>query len=122
MKQTPIRVLLLEDNPGDARLVQAALADYAPSQFAVTCVERLADALARLGVEPFDAMLCDLSVPDSEGMATLQVIIERFPLLPLVVLTGGSHDAKGLLFTSIHVAWKCWPRPSTFLWRAGCWR
>lgn len=94
MKQTPIRVLLLEDNPGDARLVQAALADYAPGQFAVTRVERLADALARLGAEPFDAMLCDLSVPDSEGMATPQVIIERFPLLPLVVLTGGSHDAS----------------------------
>ena len=91
MTSTPIRVLLLEDNPGDARLVQAAFAGYAPRKFAVTCVERLADALARLGAEPFDAMLCDLSVPDSTGMATPRAIIERFPALPLVVLTG-SHD------------------------------
>ena len=91
MKQTPIRVLLLEDNPGDARLVHVALDEYAPRKFALTWVERLADALAHLSAEPFDAMLCDLSVPDSTGMATPRAIIERFPALPLVVLTG-SHD------------------------------
>jgi len=93
MKKAPIRVLLLEDNPGDARLVQSMLAEYEPRAFAVTRVERLADALALLGAEPFDAMLCDLNVPDSTGMATPRVIIERFPALPLVVLTG-SHDGS----------------------------
>ena len=90
MSATPIRLLLLEDNPGDARLVQEALAEYAPGEFVVTWVERLADALARTATEPFDAMLCDLSVPDSSGMATPKAIAQRFPTLPLVVLTG-SH-------------------------------
>ena len=90
MSATPIRVLLLEDNPGDARLVKEALAEYAPDGFVVTWVERLADALACLATEPFDVMLCDLSVPDSSGMATPQTVAERFPALPLVVLTG-SH-------------------------------
>ena len=93
MSATPIRILLLEDNPGDARLVQAVLAEYAPRKFSVTLVERLADALARLGAESFDAMLCDLSLPDSTGMATPRTITARFPALPLVVLTG-SHDAE----------------------------
>ena len=91
MRATPIRVLLLEDNPGDARLLQEALAEYAPHEFVVTWIERLAQALARLAVEPFDVVVCDLSLPDSSGMATPQAIAERFPVLPLVVLTG-SHD------------------------------
>jgi len=96
MTAMPIRVLLLEDNPGDARLVQAALAEYALREFAVTWVERLADALVRLGVEPFDAVLCDLSLPDSTGMATPRTITERFPALPLVVLTGSHNAGLGL--------------------------
>jgi PAS domain S-box-containing protein len=90
MSATPIRVLLLEDNPGDARLVQEALAENAPGEFVVTWVERLVDALARAATEPFDVMLCDLNLPDSSGMAGPRSIVERFPALPLVVLTG-SH-------------------------------
>ena len=91
MSALPIRVLLLEDNPGDARLFQEALAEYPPGEFVVTWVERLAQALARIGSEPFDVMVCDLGLPDSSGMATPQAVAERFPALPLVVLTG-SHD------------------------------
>ena len=92
MTEMPTRVLLLEDNPGDVRLVQAALAEYPLRKFAITPAERLADALVRLSAEPFDVVLCDLSLPDSTGMATVRAITERFPALPLVVLTG-SHDA-----------------------------
>ncbi len=94
MSATPIRLLLLEDNPGDARLLQAALAEHAPGEFVVTCVERLADALASIGAESFDAMLCDLNLPDSAGMATAHSVAQRFPALPLVVLTG-SFDPVG---------------------------
>ena len=91
MTTAPVRLLLLEDNPGDARLVQVALAEHAPCEFAITTVGRLADALARIGAEPFDAVLCDLGLPDSAGLATAQAIAARVPALPLVVLTG-SHD------------------------------
>ena len=91
MSATPIRVLLLEDNPGDARLVLETLKDYAPGQFVVTWVDHLADAMARMATETFDAMLCDLSLPDSSGMATPRAIARRFPALPLVALTG-SHE------------------------------
>ncbi len=82
MSATPIRVLLLEDSPGDARLVQEALAENAPGEFVVTWVERLADALARTATEPFDVMLCDLNLPDSSGMAGPRSIVERFPRCP----------------------------------------
>ena len=90
-----LRLLLLEDNPGDARLVQAALDAQAPGQFVVVCVERLADALGRIKEEHFDVVLSDLSVPDSTGLVTAQAIAAHAPHLPLVVLTGSGDVHLG---------------------------
>ncbi len=87
-----LRVLLIEDNPGDARLVQTALDEQAPGGFAITWVERLAGALACLAAEPFDVVLSDLGLPDSNRLDTVQAIVGHATGLPLVVLTG-SHDA-----------------------------
>ena len=95
MTATPFRLLLLEDNAGDARLVQTALAEHAPGEFAVTRVERLADALVRIASEHFDAVLCDLGLPDSTGLATAQAIAARAAALPLVVLTGSHNEDLG---------------------------
>ena len=86
------RILLIEDNPGDALLVHTALDDHVPGMFAITGVQRLEDALARIAAEPFDAVLCDLGLPDSDGLGTALAVMDRAELLPLVVLTG-SHDA-----------------------------
>ena len=91
----PVRLLLLEDNSADAELLQAALAEFAPGDFAITRVERLADALARIGTGQFDALLSDLGLPDSTGPATVQAIAARAPELPLVVLTGMKDDDLG---------------------------
>ena len=88
-----IRLLLLEDNEGDARLEQAALAEYAPGEFLVTRVERLQQALARIDAEAFDVVLSDIGLPDSVEMEAVQAIVAHAPALPLVVLTG-SHDAE----------------------------
>ncbi|MBI2961377.1 MAG: GAF domain-containing protein [Betaproteobacteria bacterium] len=82
------RLLLLEDNDDDALLVEAALSRHAPGEFALTRVARLADALARIAAEHFDAVLSDLDLPDSRGIGTAQAIAERHPALALVVLTG----------------------------------
>lgn len=95
MTATPFKLLLLEDNPDDARLVEAVLAKYAPGEFAITWVERLADALMRIETERFDAVLCDLGLPDSSGLASAQRITDHAPALPLVVLTGSHGDDLG---------------------------
>jgi len=95
MTAAPVRLLLLEDNRADAELLQAALAEFAPGGFAITHVERLADALARIQTGQFDALLSDLGLSDSTGLATVQAITARAPALPLVVLTGFDDDELG---------------------------
>ena len=71
-RRTPLRVLLIEDNPGDARLIRELLAE-ADAGFELEWVQRLAVGLERLADgEPVDAVLLDLSLPDSQGFATFE--------------------------------------------------
>src|SRR5574341_545761 len=88
MEEPPIRVLLVEDNPGDARLLTEALADGRFLAFEVTRATRLNEALRRLGEARFDVILLDLSLPDSPGLGTLMKVQARAPKVPVVVLTG----------------------------------
>ncbi|MDO9220646.1 MAG: response regulator, partial [Thiobacillus sp.] len=67
MKDTPTSVLLIEDEPADAKLIQDALTGAGNSLFSVEWVTRLADALERLKSERFEVVLLDLSLPDSKG-------------------------------------------------------
>src|SRR5438067_659479 len=83
-----MRVLLVEDNPGDARLLREAVAEVKAPSIEWTTVDRLADALKRLEDEPFDVLLLDLSLPDAQGFATFARAHERAPEVPIVVLTG----------------------------------
>ena len=91
----PIKVLLLEDNPDDARLVQSALGEQSAYDFEIIWVVRLADALARIEAEYFEIVLSDLCLPDSKGLATAQTIIVHAPTMPLVVMTGSSDAELG---------------------------
>jgi PAS domain S-box-containing protein len=88
-----IQILLVEDNPGDARLLREMLARAAPGQFQVTLVERLSVALQRLGQEPFDLVLLDLSLPDSQGFETFLQVRDQEAALPIIVLSGLDDEA-----------------------------
>ena len=93
MGDRPISVLLVEDNPGDARLIQEALKDAAEIDsagptFRLTRAERLADGLARLTEGEVDVLLLDLSLPDSHGFETFTRAQARAPGVPIVVLSG----------------------------------
>ena len=96
MQQT--RVLLVEDNPGDARLVREALNDGAPDQFTVRVADSLQHALASLGpgVEEVDVVLLDLSLPDSQGLETYRAIHARDPEVPVLVLSGLNDESVAL--------------------------
>jgi hypothetical protein len=89
-----IRVLLVEDNPGDARLFTELLRDTGAGQWKLVHVDRLSAALIQLSREPFDVVLLDLSLPDADGLDTLIRAHAEAPKIPIVVLTG--HDDEAL--------------------------
>lgn len=88
MDQGPVNVLLVEDNPGDARLLRETLADAGDHSFALDHVGTLKDGLNRLGQGGVDLVLLDLSLPDSNGLDTFVRVHSEAPGIPIVVLTG----------------------------------
>jgi two-component system, cell cycle response regulator len=88
MDSIAYRVLLVEDNPGDARLVQEFLREAEDETYCSVWVKNLAEASRLLNTEPFDLILLDLSLPDSHGLGTFQTVHAENSHLPVVVLTG----------------------------------
>lgn len=85
----PIRVLLIEDNPGDARLVRYLLAEAdGIGAVVMTHADRLSTALPTLIAGNFDVVLLDLSLPDSSGAETLRRVQEASPETAIVVFSG----------------------------------
>ncbi len=82
------RVLLIEDDPGDARLIVEVLKDAQDSRFEVVCRQSLADGLETLEETEIDIILLDLSLPDSQGLRTLDMVRKQFEGIPILVLTG----------------------------------
>jgi len=99
MNAAPIQILLVEDNPADARLIQEALSDAGVEQFSLSCAARLDDALKDLRPDRFDAILLDLSLPDSQGLDTLLAAHAQAPGVPILVLTG--LDDQELAMTAV---------------------
>src|SRR5260221_7683485 len=88
MNPVPIRLLLVEDNPGDALLLQEALREKEAFPCLLERVENLRDGLDRLSKEEWNLVLLDLFLPDSSGLSTLSSILEVAPHIPVIVLTG----------------------------------
>ncbi len=96
MQTVVIKILLVEDNPGDARLVQLYLAEVAGVRFETVRAERLSEALELLKQQRFDAVLLDLSLPDSQGLETVGWIIKADASVPIVVLSGYPDEGLAL--------------------------
>ena len=96
MDITPLRVLLVEDNPGDARLIQIMLTEQEDGSFHVDIAPRLADALAAIEKDAPDAILVDLNLPDSSGLGTAERVIAAAPNVPVLVMTGLEDERVGL--------------------------
>ena len=96
MHSDPLNILLVEDNPGDARLVQIALAESQDSQFNIRHVERLSQALDAIAGHGFAAVLLDLSLPDSHGLETFNQLKAAAPMLPIIILSGLMDEAVAL--------------------------
>ena len=92
----PIRVLLVEDNPGDARLILELLRDLQTVDFQLECIERLEPALDRLSHAAADVVLLDLGLPDSQGLDTFYRTQRAAPDEPIVVISGLDDERVAL--------------------------
>lgn len=96
MKSETIQILLVEDNPDDAELLQEIIADADETPCSLVHVERLKDALNCLRENHFDVILLDLSLPDKQGLETVAKTYSNSPDLPIVVLTGFNDQFMAL--------------------------
>ena len=90
----PLRIVLLEDNPADARLVQESLRDCDTRIDCDIAAELWQVSPERLALA--DCALIDLGLPDATDMEAVQWIRDLAPQLPIVVLTGFDDEVTGL--------------------------
>ena len=96
MSDTPIKILLVEDNSADARLLHETLKDITKNKFELTHIQSLSEAIVQLAEHNFDAILLDLFLPDSQGLETVERILSAAPALPIIVLTGLKDESTGI--------------------------
>lgn len=96
MTDRSIRILLVEDNPADARLLREHLSEVSSLCFQLTHVERLEEAGERMMETGADVVLLDLSLPDAHGMETVTKMLEAAPDVPIIVLTGFDDETVAL--------------------------
>lgn len=84
-----LQIMLVEDDPADARLIRIALAEAeSAANFDLVWVERLAKAFEAMENACPDAILLDVNLPDSRGLETVTRTVEKAPGVPIIVLTG----------------------------------
>ena len=111
---TPLTVLLVEDHPDDARLVEWAISSIPDSHSqaqkgpysteqdqlleieTLTTATRLSEAVEEARTHPPDVVLLDLDLPDSRGIETLDAFIDQTPAAPVIVLTGRDETELGV--------------------------
>ncbi len=96
MSNQRVKVLLVEDNLGDARLIQELLAEAKGDSFDLETADRLASGLRRLSAGGIDAVLLDLALPDSKGWDTFVKAKAQAPGVPIIILTGLGDEMLAL--------------------------
>jgi signal transduction histidine kinase len=91
-----INILLIEDNPGDARLIKEYLSDVKNIGFNLRVCERLNSGIEILESEYIDTILLDLNLPDSEGLKSFDKIFSTAPHVPIIVLTGLNDEITAI--------------------------
>ncbi len=92
MSENSVKILLIEDDPAEARLLKEVLKSFNLQLFSLVHVNRLQTALEKLKGERFDVILLDLTLPDSQGLSSVETLVRQAPNLPIVVLTNTNDD------------------------------
>lgn len=94
-KNKSIKVLLIEDNPGDARLIKEMLGEADYINFNLMQAKSLKEAFELLDDQTFDLIMSDLGLPDSQGYDTFVKVHNQAPKLPIIVMTGLDDNTMG---------------------------
>lgn len=89
-------VLLIEDNPGDARLIKEMLKDAKIGNYDLIIKNSLSEGLEELLKNRFDLILLDLMLPDSSGLRTVTILLDKVIETPIIVLTGRNDEELAL--------------------------
>ena len=87
-----MHVLLIEDNEDDVELIREALSEHSTHNFTLNWADRLETGFEKLAQSQIDAVLVDLSLPDSQGLDTLDRVRAQANEAPVIVLTGLDND------------------------------
>ncbi|MEH1938154.1 MAG: hybrid sensor histidine kinase/response regulator [Nostoc sp.] len=87
-----VKILLIEDNLAEAKLLQEFLMQAQSQEFTLVHVKRLGEALQELTQCNYDVILLDLTLPDSEGLSSLPPLIGQAPSVAIVVLTNTNDE------------------------------
>ena len=90
------KILLIESDPAPANEVRAALAEAGSGSFAVEWVRTLSEGLERLSGKGIDAVLLELSLPDSQGIVTFDKVFAAAPDVPILILGGNASEALAM--------------------------
>ena len=96
MTSSPVSILMIEDDPSLADLTCSLLAARKDRRFICSSAATLAAGLHRLEEQSFQLVLLDLTLPDSQGLATLQRVIRRAPETAVVIFTGYDDEALAI--------------------------
>jgi diguanylate cyclase (GGDEF)-like protein/PAS domain S-box-containing protein len=99
MRGKTVSILLVEDNPGDARLLREMLNEPASYKYDLTHLESMKQAVTHLVTNAVDIILLDLGLPDAQGLGAVRRAHAIAPRVPLVVLT--SLDDDSLAFQAL---------------------
>jgi DNA-binding response OmpR family regulator len=83
-----VKVLFIEDNPADARLIKEMFKDISKPKYELINARSLQEGLKYLNSQEIDILLLDLSLPDSTGIETFEKVHSYDPKLPIVILSG----------------------------------
>ena len=88
----PIDLLLVEDNPGDVRIIQEVLKDDTEATFEIDVANSFIAAIAELEKKRYEVILLDLSLPDAHGLNIVRRAVELAPDAAILCLTGRSDE------------------------------
>jgi CheY-like chemotaxis protein len=96
VENEPIRILLVEDNPGDVMLLEHNLWQVHELKFKLTHVAQMGGLGKALEADSFDILMLDLNLPDSRGLDTVSRAMKQAPWMPIVVLTSVDNEGAGM--------------------------